>query len=424
MKIFLIPLICLILGSCSRSNSAFSLRNTHLKDLLERKEFFRLREYLEKNEGVIQEGEKLLYLAHSQGAFLKCQESNSAIDLLLSSYASNITDSLQASLLKLRLENNIKLAAYSEASKNSTELLSKYSSYLTTKEKADYENTGKLWRALSSAPKQSVTITNDFVTPLNQWNIPVNVEDSTFHFVFDTGADLSVVSKSYSKVLGLQEIEVGVDVNASAGFKNKANVGIAPFFKIGNIEIRNAVFLIFPDEALTFPGNFFIKGIIGFPVIREFKEITIRKGEELFISPQVRGKSLRNLAMDGLKPVVNLQVGSDTLAFTLDTGADKTALNYLYYKTKTDFVQNTGVNKKVKIGGVGGIKELEVYELPQVHLQSNLTKLKLDNVVVHTESHMETETFFYGNAGEDLINQCDEVIINFEEMSIEFMKDN
>lgn len=56
-------------------------------------------------------------------------------------------------------------------------------------------------------------------------------------------------------------------MGTSTGSRVTADVAVAPRVRLGQVELANVVFLVLPDEALTFGPTFRIPGLIGFPVI-------------------------------------------------------------------------------------------------------------------------------------------------------------
>src|SRR5207237_3830724 len=112
-------------------------------------------------------------------------------------------------------------------------------------------------------------------------NVPVEINAQKMDFVFDTGANISTVSASTAQKLGLRIIEADIAVGSSTDIKVKSKLGVAPEIKVGQVTLKNVVFLVLEDKALTFPQiNYQINGIVGFPVIEAFREITLTEIEE------------------------------------------------------------------------------------------------------------------------------------------------
>ncbi len=93
-------------------------------------------------------------------------------------------------------------------------------------------------------------------------NVPVEFKDSTFDFVFDTGANLSVITESYAIKAGLDVRNVVFKVRAITGIDVNAKLGVAKLLKMGDVEVENVVFIVFPDSVLSFAGGAYrIRGL-------------------------------------------------------------------------------------------------------------------------------------------------------------------
>ena len=101
-------------------------------------------------------------------------------------------------------------------------------------------------------------------------------------------------------------IPVDIKVGTITGDKLLAKLAVCSKLTMGNIDLFNVVFLVLPDEALSFPQiNYQINGILGFPLIESLKEIRITQDGH-FIVPLVAQTTSKssNMAMNGLTPWV------------------------------------------------------------------------------------------------------------------------
>src|SRR5690606_38892242 len=147
----------------------------------------------------------------------------------------------------------------------------------------DLKNTYALLKSLENTPKQEFEISEDAEFPIKKdkaglTNLEVTFGDKKVDFVFDTGANFSVIQKSVAEAMGLQIIQSKFMVNTASGRKVNSDLALAEKLEIGPITLRDVVFLIFEDEDLTFPPiDYEMKGILGFPITRAFEEIRISK---------------------------------------------------------------------------------------------------------------------------------------------------
>jgi predicted aspartyl protease len=305
-------------------------------------------------------------------------------------------------------------------------LLRKYRHTLSAEDRDDAHNSDIIWKGLQNVAPQTTTIASTTHIAYRRdlaglINIPVRFADSTFDFVFDTGANLSVITESYARKANLQLLNVRFKVRAITGLEVFANLGIASELKLGNIIVRNAVFMIFPDSALSFArGLYTIKGIIGFPVIEQLQEIRINKNA-LTVPQVATDRAIRNFGVDELLPVISVVYNTDTLAFTFDTGAQFTFLNEPFYRHYKQLMDSAGKSFVMQVGGAGGISKTNAFRLPQIPITVAGQPALLKDVAVKTTSSDTKDKLYYGNLGQDIMNQFKEMVINFRYMYVDFI---
>ena len=175
-----------------------------------------------------------------------------------------------------------------------------------------------------------------------------------------------------------------------------------------------------PDEILYFPPiHFQIQGILGFPVITALNQVRFIKDGRLLIGEKPVKMPFRNLAFDRSTIVVLLKSDDDTLSYHFDTGATGTEFysNY-FYKYKARIIKQ-GVVKQIESGGAGGMAQRRVYTLPLVTLYIGPKKATLKDIAVHTTPSYKGQPY-YGNIGQDVINQFDAMTLNFKDMYLSF----
>ena len=250
-------------------------------------------------------------------------------------------------------------------------------------------------------------------------NIPVKTNGPTYSAIFDTRANISSVSQTYARKLGLRILNVTYNEGSGAtGIQFKTGLGIADSLYAGDILVKNVVFQVMPDSILYIaPVKFQINIIIGFPVIEQLQEVHIYRDGRMTIPLRPTQSDLHNFALNGLDPVIALRNGKDTLAFNFDSGASSSVFYLAYFdKYKADVIK-MGIKKVVSFGGAGGAQKKEVYVLPKLNLALGDKTVTIDSVSVLTKKIVQNEKF-YGNIGQDLTNQFNEVVYNFKYMYI------
>lgn len=421
MRIFVF-LICLLIGSRLHATDT-----NRLDSLLNRRHFFELKRELEsRTYANLPAYRKLYYQAFLHNFFHDLTTSNEEIALLLDKYKKQLTDNQVGNLLMKKIDNHVKLYQYEQAHLTTQLLLRKYKHALNAEERDDARNSDLIWKGLQNVPPQTTTISSETQIAYRRdlaglMNIPVSFADSTYYFVFDTGANLSVITESYARKSNLRMLNVKFKVRAITGLQVHASLGIADELKLGEISVKNAVFMVFPDSALSFArGAYTIKGIIGFPIIEQLQEIRINKNA-MIIPQQAVDRNIRNFGVDELLPVINVAYDTDTLAFTFDTGAQFTFLNEPFYRRYKKLIDSAGKALDMQIGGAGGIAKTKAYKIPQIEINVAGQPALIKDVSVKTISNTPKDKLYYGNFGQDIMNQFKEMVISFRYMFVDFI---
>ncbi|MDO9026762.1 MAG: retropepsin-like aspartic protease [bacterium] len=397
-----------------------------LQDLLDQKNYFGLRTALIQNKAALDKSTYLFYHALVENAFLNPRKSNDEIKYLLHNHRSELTDSMIAKILLIKEDNHAKLFQYKQAGETAELLVRSYAHVLDSGQVADEENNMKTWIPLSNIPGQTIEIGETSQIPLSKdkaglANIPVSVQGRECNFIVDTGADLCVLRKGLADKLKLRKIETSVSVKGSTGKENKTELMIADSIKIGKITVRNVVFLVLPDDKLSFPQiNYQINGIIGFPVIQQLKELHFSKDGTLTIPRRTVRKKLKNMALCGAKSIINIAAGKDTIYCLLDTGANASELYKKYYCEHDKDVEKNGAPDSLKYSALGETKTREIYKMKEFPISVGGKTANLPSIDVYTEDLRPDRKMFYGSIGQDYIGLFDEMILNYESMYIEF----
>lgn len=299
--------------------------------------------------------------------------------------------------------------------------------YLTVEEFDGYQNSFGLWNALRDTPPQKVVMTGESKIQgsrdkANLLNLPVQVNGQNEDFVFDTGANLSTITVSTAKKLGLKLIESGVSVGTSSDIKVTSKLAVAPELRLGQAVIHNVIFLVLDDKSLFFPQlNYQIDGIIGFPVMEGIGRVTIAKSNEVkFSASKGDAKAEPNMCFENLKPLVQATANGRKMIFMFDSGAVNSSFYTLFFEANKQRVLDSGPSQKVKVGGAGGFKLVDAYYLKDLELTIGGKMARFPRAQVVAESINEDSRNFYGNLGQDLIKQFDRMTLDFHAMRIEF----
>jgi hypothetical protein len=420
-------LVIFLLQGCSANEGVVSNPKTTLilDSLLAKHEFFLMRELFDKVSPQLSTTNKLTYKAFIDNAFNNVSASNEAIEQLLSLDDTSLSDTVRVKLLLTQRDNYTKLYNYKAASETDATLLEKYAGVMDSLSTKHIRNLDILFSAVANTPAQQSELRADVIIPWKRnsvglMEIPVRTSLESYDFIFDTRASVSTLTRTYAEKLNLRMIDAPYEESSGiTGNTFAAYPAVADSIVIDNLVVRNVIFQVVPDEILSFPSiNFRINGIIGFPVIKQWGEVQINKNGTMTI-PKIRSKSsLHNLAFDESTTVINLRTDLDTLSFHFDSGATSSLLYSNYLEKFKDHVTSNASVEQTQVGGAGGIKQSENYVYPIFTVYAGGRKVDLKNVQVLTAPAYPGQKY-YGNIGQDLLNQFDEIVMNFEEMFLD-----
>lgn len=371
----------------------------------------------------ISQQEKDLYHVFLLNAYGDAAGSNQLLATVQKSGIVKKGDSLDYYLHLVEYDNLVKLYDYKSAWEKNAQLTKTFAAFYTEKDQEDLKQADLIWKFLSPEKAQTLTKKGDTRLSLKRdmaglWRLPVTMGDTTVDFVFDTGAGMSTLTRTYAKKMGVRLIDSAfVEIKSGiTGIGNQVQLGMAPQLVVGNMVVKNVVFLVFPDEAFTFPqANYAIEGILGLPVIKEFESFTI-ENETIFIpeKPVRHHKAKHNMMMDLLKPVVYMHYRGVDLPFTFDSGATSSNFSDVFYRVYKKEVDAKAQKKTSSFGGAGGVVSKEVLVMPKLKFKVQNKSVVFKEAEVSTEEIQTNGQIYYGNVGQDLINQFKKMTISFK----------
>jgi hypothetical protein len=279
---------------------------------------------------------------------------------------------------------------YREAGEARREILDRFGPVLSQEERTNCENQVGLWSALADIPPQEVEVGEGTTIRMTNRQFPVRVKDRTFFVGYDTGANLSVLYKSIADELGVAIYGPAIKIQSGTGRWIDGRTGVVPEMRLGSIIIRNAVFLVLPDE--LFPSA----------VAR-------------FGSP--RPRSEQNMVFSGFMPVVEVLFRGARLSLSLDTGSSATHLYPPFFRRYRGEIASRSPLRKSTMGSVGSSVTVPIHVLDEFGFRAGGKALSLRKIAVQTEvTHSDTR-YLHGTLGLDILAQCSRMTLNFESMS-------
>ena len=418
-----IAAFAVLMAGCRQQNNPAVEKQ--LKDLLAKNEYFKLDARYKQAGNELDESNRLYFKAFIDNAFNRNEECVKDVDSLFNLANFTAPDSVKSTLKRLQGDSYFKTFQYLRAAQCDSMILNKYKRALHKDVIDDINNDLVIRNGLKNIPAQQTQIKANTTIPwhrdmLGLIEFPIKANAQNFDAIFDTRANISTISKTYAKKLGLHILDVTYNEGSGAtGIQFKTGMGIADSLSIGGIIVKNVFFQVMPDSILYIaPVKFQLNIIIGFPVIAQMQEVHIFKDGKMTIPATPAKSELHNFALDGLDPVLALKSGNDTLSFHFDSGASSSMLYLAYFNKYKATVLKTAVKKTQGFGGAGGTQKKEVYILPKLDLTVGSKTVTVDSVSVLNKVIYPGEKF-YGNIGQDFLNKFDEIVYNFKDMYFE-----
>ncbi|TCP87527.1 aspartyl protease [Sphingomonas sp. PP-CE-1A-559] len=161
----------------------------------------------------------------------------------------------------------------------------------------------------------------------------VVISGLTQNAILDTGANLSVMSASAAKRLGLRIRDGAGRIASPSSGQIVTRVAVADRLIIAGVELAHVAFLVMDDAQLGFPiaGGYQINAILGFPVFRALGRVRFDRAGGFAVGrstgPALAGDTLR---ANGNDLYVLANVDKVPVPLHLDTGAASSGLTSLF----------------------------------------------------------------------------------------------
>ena len=251
---------------------------------------------------------------------------------------------------------------------------------------AENENTRDLMASLAYVPPQTAEFGASVAVQatrnsLGSWNVPVEINGSKGDWIFDTGANLSTISESEAKRMGLTVRQSKAWVGGSTGERNKLQLAVAKDLRFGSAHVHNVVLLVVADESLhVAPMHVQIAGILGLPVLRALHRVGIAQSGAVSIQSPVGSAGAPNLFLDAATPIVEVEHNGRRLQMFLDTGANASVLNPSFREALDVDELSHIQTKREKTGGVGKIVSRKVVMVPRLRIEVLGRPVELKNI--------------------------------------------
>jgi len=423
-KIFFCLIAILSLSHCSTKPA--KEQSSQLLKFFKEKNYFKLDNLMSEMKFEKNNPGLLLYEATIDNVFNRPEESDRLINTLFEKYRGYFNDTITKDLYDMRFSNAYRLQDYKRACLSDSIIVTDYSHVCDSSEINTRKDDISLFGNIINVPKMQVTMPSDSKIPLKRdiaglLNVPVRLLNDSVDFVFDTGANISVLIESVAKKYGVRLLAGMARTGTSTSKKVEGHMGLLDL-RLGNVEIKDAVFLVLPDSDLTYAnGVYIIKGVIGFPIMYALKEFVMTGDKFMTVIQKQENTKERNIAFDGQNILIRVIAQNDTLPFIFDSGNTTTNLGALFFTAYKQEILKKCKKEKVTTAGAGGSEETMAYILDSLVFFAGNTDYTLKSLRIYSDDLSGYERkYLYWNFGQDYINKFSEMKINFASMNIQF----
>lgn len=329
--------------------------------------------------------------------------------------------------LKTLAEDEFILGRYSEATRRYSDLIAHCEPYLDAAERRTVHDNRDTFALLEGAAPQTVSGERSFsirthCDDLGLLNVPVKIGGKTDWWIWDTGANVSTISRSTALRLGLA-ISKGhaQTVGGATGTEVSLQTAVIREVVFGGATVHNLAVLVIDDKDLKIDlgpgGTHQINGILGYPVLSAMKTFTVTRSEMQVGTAARSSTRTTRLYVDELTPLVSATLEHNDLTFQFDSGnsgADLTAVFLKKFPARFTSLK-TG---KAAFGGAGGTQQFRIYRLPTLNLQLGTAIAHFRNITVVDGQRGELLDKLSGNLGQGLLTQFQTVTIDWGKMQL------
>jgi hypothetical protein len=315
---------------------------------------------------------------------------------------------------------------YTDAARAYDDLLAHFADSLTSEQLQGTRDDAGVAHLLRGAPAQSIvwqgpTRLNTERNAVGSLVTELTVDGVPEKWLLDTGANLSVVSRSLAERLGLQPLPgFGQTMSGLTGIENPLQVALLPVLQMGGATLRNVVVLILEDANLNLKlpnESYQINGIIGYPVFQALGTITFLRDGFFEAGPAAQhATSETRVYMRLLMPVIHCETEGMDLPFTFDTGASGTILSVRYYEQFRGDVGKWKKGENATAGG-GGVVRRKIYLMPELDLKMGPRVATIWNVPIFPTRIGSDKDELYGNLGQDFVGGFESFTLDFSKMT-------
>jgi len=194
-------------------------------------------------------------------------------------------------------------------------------------------------------------------TGLNLLLIDLVKEDNSIPFIFDTGATITIISRSTAEKFKAVKKDETVKYSGNSGMKNEASLYKVENICLGDIIIPELTVLVVDDDALCFRIDeddklFQANGLLGWDVIQHYRWYYDINSSTLELSESKTNEDISKGIMkewDNM-PLIEVRYNNQLVLFGFDSGNTESILGEKIYSEYTDVKEE--IDDFVGVGGM------------------------------------------------------------------------
>jgi hypothetical protein len=282
-----------------------------------------------------------------------------------------------------------------------------------------------LLKTLAQFPEQSLRRRRSCVLPYTMVEgsmfVPVQVNGIDANFMVDSGATISMITRSIARQMGLPIHAVPPEaarVYGATGVETRFHITVVAQLDIGECQLSDVTFIVLDDERFQFPSA--CAGALGLPVLIALQTLAWNRKAEFHLAfpPQTRNIERANICFDGPEPLINAAFCGQKLSMVLDTGSSATMFGPEFLARVPARSSNPEHKSSLFLQGISGNAEIASVCLPRVALNVGGFTTSVQPAHVLLSPTTPNSHWSSGRLGLDCLDQAAKVTLDFHCMKL------
>ncbi len=425
MKKFFLLLLAIKIGIFAGFSQT---SDAYLGSLISSGNYFKLQHEYPRLEKESSEFMQLLCKAYIGSYFNKPNMANESIQLLTSKYKNQLEPSVHIRIALMMASNFATLYQFDYAVSIYEQLISQLEPHWDSVTMEGLKKMYRYYHAQRNALPLEISYQGNTVNlPLKTdsggyFSLPVSNSKSQLDFVIDFGAPCCMVEEKYANLLGIEIQPDSIGNSDGSGTLIYTKVGFAKNIRIGEIELKNVIFMVsregILDKAKSHVSDYEIKGIIGLPVFQAFENIAFTKSQLTVSKSNKKVSPISNLMFSNGVLFVQTITAQDSLIMQFDSGSKESFLTNQYLaRGRENLSQLT--EDSVGLWSFFGTKVTKIYQKPDFHCKIGTKEFTFPTISIYMDGPANSSSLD-GIIGLDVILKSRKTIIDFTNMWMDF----